>query len=201
MRDAAVRFSVPCPPYLPDADGPFDFSMLSGCLQSSDTSALAPMASKVWLITGAASGFGRSLLSSVLARGDRVIATSKSLEPIQDLDGTSENLRLIQLDVTTGEELIRCKMQEAAGRIDVLVNNAGSCHLGLLEEGGSALLRKQYETNVFGLLDVTSACLPYMRAQNEGTIVVIGSRSAWTCETVGLGAQSHACRRSTSHCA
>ncbi|KAJ6473633.1 hypothetical protein C8R47DRAFT_1179345 [Mycena vitilis] len=144
------------------------------------------MASKVWLITGAASGFGRSLLSSVLARGDRVIATSKSLEPIQDLDGTSENLRLIQLDVTTGEELIR-HMQEAAavwGRIDVLVNNAGSCHLGLLEEGGSALLRKQYETNVFGLLDVTSACLPYMRAQNEGTIVVIGSRSAWTCETV-----------------
>ncbi|KAJ7640810.1 hypothetical protein DFH06DRAFT_1334529 [Mycena polygramma] len=148
------------------------------------------MSSKVWLITGAASGFGRSLLSSVLARGDRVIATSKSLEPIQDLDGTGENLRLIELDVTAGEELIRSRMKDAAavwGRIDVLVNNAGSCHLGLLEEGGSALLRKQYETNVFGLLDVTAACLPYMRAQNEGTIVVIGSRSAWTCETVGLG--------------
>ncbi|KAJ6588728.1 hypothetical protein B0H19DRAFT_216909 [Mycena capillaripes] len=148
------------------------------------------MSSKVWLITGASSGFGRSLISSVLARGDRVIATSRSLEPIESLEGTSDNLRLIQLDVTAGEELIRCRMKDVAavwGRIDVLVNNAGSCHLGLLEEGGSTLLRKQYETNVFGLLDVTTACVPYMRAQNEGTVVMLGSRSAWTCETMGLG--------------
>ncbi|KAJ7869132.1 hypothetical protein B0H14DRAFT_3440834 [Mycena olivaceomarginata] len=152
------------------------------------------MSSKVWLITGASSGFGRSLISSVLARGDRVIATSRSLEPIQNLDGTSPNLRLLQLDVTAGEELLQCRMKEAValwGKIDVLVNNAGSCHLGILEEGGSALLRKQYEVNVFGLLDVTSACLPYLRAQSEtepATVVVMGSRSAWACETIGLGA-------------
>ncbi|KAJ7266870.1 hypothetical protein B0H12DRAFT_1098518 [Mycena haematopus] len=148
--------------------------------------------SKVWLITGASSGFGRSLISSVLARGDCAIATSRSLEPIQDLEGTSDNLRLLQLDVTAGQTLLECKMKEAVaiwGRIDVLVNNAGSCHLGLLEEGGSALLRRQYEVNVFGLLDVTNACLPHLRAQNDATIVVIGSRSAWTCETIqGIGA-------------
>ncbi|KAJ7485607.1 hypothetical protein FB451DRAFT_1337707 [Mycena latifolia] len=134
-------------------------------------------ASKVWLITGTSSGLGRSLISSVLAKGDRVIATSRSLEPIQNLEGTSDNLRLLQLDVTAGEEIIRCKVADAVaawGRIDVLVNNAGSCYPGLLEEGGSALLRKQYEVNVFGLMDVTSACLPYLRAQNEGTIVMIG---------------------------
>ncbi|KAJ6595631.1 hypothetical protein DFH09DRAFT_144027 [Mycena vulgaris] len=148
------------------------------------------MPSRVWLITGASSGFGRSLISSVLARGDRVIATSRTLEPIENLDGTSENLRLLQLDVTSGEELLRVRVADAVaawGRLDVLVNNAGSCHLGLLEEGGSALLRKQYEVNVFGLIDVTSACLPYMRAQNEGTIVMLGSRSAWSAETIGLG--------------
>ncbi|KAJ7185476.1 hypothetical protein C8R46DRAFT_880959 [Mycena filopes] len=145
------------------------------------------MSPKVWLITGASSGFGRNLISSVLARGDRVIATSRSLEPIQNLAGTNANLRLLQLDVTSGEEVLRGRMEEAValwGRIDVLVNNAGSCYLGILEEGGSALVRKQYEVNVFGLLDVTSACLPYMRAQGDGVIVVMGSRSAWTAETI-----------------
>ncbi|KAK7039599.1 putative oxidoreductase YusZ [Favolaschia claudopus] len=147
------------------------------------------MSPKVWLITGASSGFGRSLVDSVLARGDRVIATSRTLEPIQHLHGTNDNLRLLQLDVTAGIDALRSIIKEAAslwGRIDVLVNNGGSCYLGILEEGGSDLLRKQYEVNVFGLVDVTNACLPYLRAQNEGTIVVIGSRSAWTCETIGL---------------
>ncbi|KAF8146998.1 hypothetical protein K438DRAFT_1922140 [Mycena galopus ATCC 62051] len=137
---------------------------------------------KVWLITGASSGFGLSLVSSVLARGDRVIATSRSLEVLQHLEGTSENLRLLQLDVTAGPELLQCRIKEAValwGTIDVLVNNAGSCHLGILEEGGSALLRKQYEVNVFGLLDVTNACLPYLRAQNKATIVIMGSRRAY----------------------
>ncbi|KAJ7461806.1 hypothetical protein B0H11DRAFT_2056129 [Mycena galericulata] len=123
------------------------------------------MASKVWLITGASSGLGRSLVSSVLARGDRVIATSRTLEQIDNLEGTSDNLRLLQLDVTAGEELIRCRVADAVaawGRIDIVVNNADQ-----------QLLRKQYEVNVF--------------AQNEGTIVVLGSRSAWTAETIGLG--------------
>ncbi|KAJ7162603.1 hypothetical protein C8R43DRAFT_990900 [Mycena crocata] len=152
---------------------------------------MASMASqsRVWLITGAASGFGHCLISSVLARGDRVIASSRSLDPIRHLEGT-KNLRLLQLDVTIGEEALKCRVADAVafwGKLDVLVNNAGSCHLGILEEGGSTLLRKQYEVNVFGLLDVTTACLPIFRSQNEGTIIVLGSRSAWTAETIGLG--------------
>ncbi|KAJ7240489.1 hypothetical protein C8J57DRAFT_99384 [Mycena rebaudengoi] len=145
---------------------------------------------KVWLITGASSGFGRCLISTVLGRGDRVIATSRSLEPIQNLEGTSDNLRLLQLDVTAGAQVIRSRIAEAAafwGSLDVVVNNAGSCYLGILEEAGSDLLRKQYEVNVFGLVDVTVACLPYLRAQHEGTIVVIGSRSVWSVGRMGLG--------------
>ncbi|KAJ6612680.1 hypothetical protein B0H10DRAFT_2051474 [Mycena sp. CBHHK59/15] len=146
--------------------------------------------SKVWLITGTSSGFGRCLISSVLARGDRVIATSRSREPIQDLEGTSDSLRLLELDVTAGEQVVRERVAEAVGiwgRLDVLVNNAGSCYLGILEEGGSALLRKQYDVNVFGVIDVTAACLPYLRSQHEGTVVVMGSRSAWKAENIGLG--------------
>ncbi|KAK7044581.1 putative oxidoreductase YusZ [Favolaschia claudopus] len=145
------------------------------------------MSPKVWLITGASSGLGRSLVDSVLARGDRVIATSRILGPILHLNGTNDNLRLLQLDITAGVDVLRSIIKEAVGlwgRIDVLVNNGGSCYLGILEEGGSDLLRKQYEVNVFGLVDVTNACLPYLRAQHEGTIVIIGSRSAWTCETI-----------------
>jgi hypothetical protein len=61
----------------------------------------------LFVFKGASSGFGRSLISSVLARGDRVIATSRSLEPIQNLEGTNDNLRLLQLDVTAGEDLLR----------------------------------------------------------------------------------------------
>lgn len=88
---------------------------------------------------GASSGFGRCLISTVLGRGDRVIATSRSLEPIQNLEGTSDNLRLLQLDVTAGAQVIRSRIAEAAafwGSLDVVVNNAGSCYLGILEEAG-----------------------------------------------------------------
>ncbi|KAJ7491212.1 hypothetical protein FB451DRAFT_1336938 [Mycena latifolia] len=140
---------------------------------------------KIWLITGAGAGFGRCLITSILARGDRVIATSRSLEALKPLEGTNENLRLLQLDVTDGPEVINAKMAEAAaffGGLDVVVNNAGANYLGLLEESGSAHLRKQFDLCVFGVMDVTNAALPYLRAQKEGTVVIIGSRSAWVPE-------------------
>ncbi|KAG9220096.1 hypothetical protein CCMSSC00406_0009881 [Pleurotus cornucopiae] len=151
----------------------------------------------VWLITGTSSGFGRSLVRSVLDRGDRVIASARSIDKLkEDLDVSDlaghglDALSLLQLDVTSGEQAIRRAVAEAAaiwGRIDVLVNNAGIGLPGLLEEGGSDLLRRQFETNVFGLMDVTTATLPYMRAQKSGTIVNIGSRTTWKTEFVGIG--------------
>ncbi|RDB25896.1 putative oxidoreductase YusZ [Hypsizygus marmoreus] len=154
------------------------------------------MASRVWLITGTSSGFGRRLVTSSLARGDRVIATARSLERLQDLvnsvdPGVRENLRTLQLDVTEGEAVLKAKVDKAAkiwGQIDVLVNNAGIGYPGILEEGGSALLRKQYETNVFGLMDMTAATLPHLRASKNAVLVVIGSRSGWKTELPGIGA-------------
>ncbi|TFK33479.1 hypothetical protein BDQ12DRAFT_691158 [Crucibulum laeve] len=152
-------------------------------------------APNVWLITGTSSGFGRRLVTSVLERGDRVIATARSHESLEKLISICkpnflDNLRTLQLDVTAGEKVIKEKIDEAAaiwGRIDVLVNNAGYGLPGLMEEGGSARLRLQFETNVFGLLDVTTATLPYLRKRKDSTVVVIGSRSAWKTERPGIG--------------
>ncbi|KAJ6546954.1 hypothetical protein B0H19DRAFT_1163184 [Mycena capillaripes] len=140
---------------------------------------------KIWFITGASSGFGRCLITEVLGRGDRVIATSRSLEPLKALEGTNENLRLLQLDVTAGPDIIKAKMDEAVtffGGLDVIVNNAGANYTGILEEGGSAYLRRQFDVCVFGVMDVTTAALPYLRARKDGTVVIIGSRSAWIPE-------------------
>jgi len=68
-----------------------------------------------------------------------------------------------------------------------VVNNAGVGYPALLEEGGSSLLEKQFRTNVFGLLDVTNAALPHLRASKSGTVVIVGSRSAYRTEIPGLG--------------
>ncbi|KAG2047411.1 NAD(P)-binding protein [Suillus hirtellus] len=144
---------------------------------------------KVWLITGTSSGFGRRLVSIVLERGDRVIATARSLQKIQDFP-QSPNLHLLELDVTSGTTVIKERVDEAAkvwGRIDVLVNNAGIGLLGILEECGVDFLTRQFRPNVLGVLDVTNAVLPYMRERKSGTVVIIGSRSAWRPEVKGLG--------------
>ncbi|KAJ7184381.1 hypothetical protein C8R46DRAFT_1063900 [Mycena filopes] len=155
-------------------------------------------ARKVWLITGASSGFGRCLVTEVLQRGDRVIATSRSSKSLEaSLQGTNDedSIRLLQLDVTAGPEIIKAKMAEAAaffGGLDVIVNNAGANYLGLLEEGGSAHLRKQFDVCLFGVMDVTTAALPYLRAQKSGTVIIVGSRSAWVPEVPGIGAYASA---------
>ncbi|PBK66008.1 NAD-P-binding protein [Armillaria solidipes] len=146
----------------------------------------------VWLITGTTSGLGRRLVTSVLARGDRVIATARSLEKLQGLHPSknSENLHLVQLDVTAGFDGVKTVIDDAVskwGKIDVLVNNAGAGYLGLVEESGTKMMREQFETNVFAVVDVTNAVLSHMRAQKEGTIVVIGSRSVWRADTAGIG--------------
>ncbi|KAJ7124628.1 hypothetical protein C8R43DRAFT_1031057 [Mycena crocata] len=146
----------------------------------------------IWLITGSSGGFGSCLVNSVLARGDRIIATARSLGKMQDLPKT-DNIRLLELDITAGEKAIKVIIAKAVafwGRIDVLVNNAGYGAKGLIEESGSAQLRLQYETNVFGTLDVTTAVLPYMRAERSGTIVMIGSRTSWRPENTCTGLYS-----------
>ena len=96
---------------------------------------------KVWLITGTSSGMGRALVRSALERNDKVIATARVLEQIQDLCSLADasRLYLMQLDITDSQDVINSKVVEAIavwGRIDVLVNNAGTGVKMILEEGG-----------------------------------------------------------------
>jgi len=96
---------------------------------------------KVWFITGTSSGMGRALVKSALDRSEKVIATARVLEQIQDLRSFADSSRLylMQLDITDPQDIINSKVNEAIGvwgRIDVLVNNAGTGVKMILEEGG-----------------------------------------------------------------
>ncbi|CAK5274191.1 unnamed protein product, partial [Mycena citricolor] len=85
------------------------------------------------------------------------------------------NVRTRQLDVTSGPAAIKAVVDEAAGfwgRLDVVVNNAGAGLPGLLEEGGTEVLRRQFEINLFGPFDVLVACLPHLRKRKSGTVVI-----------------------------
>ncbi|KAF9223109.1 NAD(P)-binding protein [Gyrodon lividus] len=149
---------------------------------------------KVWLITGTSSGFGRRLVGIVLARGDRVIATARTLAKIDVNDSDfldnpelDPNIHCAELDISAGTDNVKTQVDLAVqasgwGTVDVLVNNAGMGLPAFLEEGGADKMKQQYQTNVFGTLDVTNAVLPYMRQQKSGTVVVMGSRSGWKTE-------------------
>ncbi len=133
---------------------------------------------RVWFITGASSGFGRALAEAVLDRGDRLVATARDPGTIGDLEHRApERARAIELDVTNGEgaqEAVRDAVT-AFGQIDVVVNNAGHGLLGAIEELSEEQLRGQFETNVFGVLNVTRAALPQLRRQRSGHFVQMSS--------------------------
>ena len=97
---------------------------------------LSSQAAKVWLVTGCSSGFGRSFVPAILARGDKVVATARRISDLDYIRG-DEGARALQLDITVSEDIIRQKMEQAVGefgRIDVLVNNAGYVMSGVWEE-------------------------------------------------------------------
>ncbi|KAJ7054123.1 hypothetical protein C8F01DRAFT_1221463 [Mycena amicta] len=147
---------------------------------------------KVWLITGTSSGFGECLVKICLERGDRVIATARTLVKIEHFleSPHAENIRLLQLDIVAGEDAVKAAVAKAVefwGYIDVLCNNAGTGAKGMLEETGSAELKSQFQSNFFGPIEVTLAVLPYMRSRRSGTIVMICSRSSWKPEQPGIG--------------
>ncbi len=133
---------------------------------------------KVWFITGTSSGFGRALAEEVLAKGDRVVATARKPEVLRDLiEKYPDTARAIKLDVTNTEDA-KNSVREAVrefGRIDVLVNNAGYVLAGAIEEASDGQIRQQFDTNVFGVLNVTREVLPILREQKSGHIVNIGS--------------------------
>ncbi|GMK47055.1 short-chain dehydrogenase/reductase [Paenibacillus glycanilyticus] len=133
---------------------------------------------KVWLITGASRGIGLEIVKAVLATGDQVIATvRRSPEILLDQLGNPANLYVGILDITNEEQAKEAADQIVSkfGKIDVLVNNAGYGLLSAVEEASSEEVRKNFETNVFGLLNVTRAVLPHMRQERSGHIINISS--------------------------
>jgi NAD(P)-dependent dehydrogenase (short-subunit alcohol dehydrogenase family) len=134
-------------------------------------------AQKVWFITGASRGFGVLTAKKALDRGDYVVATARDPNSVIAALGEHPNLLAVRLDVTLEAQAISAAQQAVArfGRIDVLVNNAGYGLLGAVEESNADEVRALYETNVFGLLNVTRAVLPVMRKQGSGHIINISS--------------------------
>jgi NAD(P)-dependent dehydrogenase (short-subunit alcohol dehydrogenase family) len=132
----------------------------------------------VWLITGCSTGFGRELAKLVLERGWRAVVTARDPSKLADLaEGHKDRALVLQLDVTDRKQIadVVAKSQKHFGRIDALVNNAGYGYLAAIEEGEDDAVRAMFETNVFGLVDMTKAVLPIMRAQKSGLIVNISS--------------------------
>jgi NAD(P)-dependent dehydrogenase (short-subunit alcohol dehydrogenase family) len=136
---------------------------------------------RVWLITGASSGLGRALAEAALDAGHRVVATARDAENVADLEQRHPGrATAAALDVTRPEQAAGALAAavEAFGGVDVVVNNAGYGVLGALEELSDDELRSQFETNLFGALQVTRAALPQLRRQRSGHIVQLSSLSA-----------------------
>jgi NAD(P)-dependent dehydrogenase (short-subunit alcohol dehydrogenase family) len=133
---------------------------------------------RVWFITGTSQGFGHELVRAALEIGDSVIATSRTPEKVAaDFAGETDRLLAVSLDLRNPAQIAKT-VQSAInrfGHIDVLVNNAGHGLLGAVEEASDGEIANVYETNVFGLLRVTRAVLPYFRKQHSGHIVNISS--------------------------
>lgn len=140
------------------------------------------MEKKVWLITGASRGFGSLIARDALARGDYVVAAARRAEHITQALGAHANLLAVDLDVTQEAAAVAAVEQAVSrfGRIDVLVNNAGYGLLGAVEESSAEEVRKQYETNVFGLLNVTRAALPVLRKQRGGHVINISAIAGYS---------------------
>jgi NAD(P)-dependent dehydrogenase (short-subunit alcohol dehydrogenase family) len=146
--------------------------------------------SKTWFITGASKGFGREWTEAALERGDRVAATARKPDTLDDLvERYGEAILPLQLDVTDRDAGFAAVQQAAAhfGSLDVVINNAGYGHFGMIEEITEQELRAQLETNVFGAFWITQAALPIMRAQGSGHIIQVSSIGGITAFP-GIGA-------------
>lgn len=132
---------------------------------------------KTWFITGASRGFGLRTARLALNSGDAVVATARSTEAVTRALGEHPNLLALALDVTDetqARDAARLAF-ERFGSIDVLLNNAGFGLLGAVEEASADEVERVYRTNVFGLLNVTRAVLPFMRQRRSGRILNISS--------------------------
>ena len=134
--------------------------------------------SKVWLVTGSASGLGRNITEAVLASGDRLVATARDPGRLEDLvKKYGDQVRTAPLDVAD-EAAAYAAVQvaiDAFGRLDVAVNNAGYGDFAPFEQLSSARFKAVIDTNLYGVVNVTRAALPIMRKQKSGCILQISS--------------------------
>ena len=133
---------------------------------------------QTWFITGSSRGFGRALALAALAAGDRVAATARRPEQLDDLVAQyGERVLPLRLDVTDPAG-VRAALAEAAsrfGRLDVIVNNAGYANVAPVETGDEADFRTQFETNFWGVYHVSRAAIPLLREQGGGLVIQFSS--------------------------
>ncbi|MGV9300804.1 oxidoreductase [Amycolatopsis sp. NPDC003676] len=132
----------------------------------------------VWFITGCSTGLGRALATAVLERGLRAVVTARDPERVADLVAAYPGRAVsVALDVTDQQQITEAvaEAHRAFGQIDVLVNNAGYGYLAAAEEGEDAEIRALFDANVFGLMALTRAVLPGMRARRSGHVVSVSS--------------------------
>jgi len=137
--------------------------------------------SRVWFVTGSSRGLGRAVVEVTLEAGDRVAATARHPERLQDLvDEYGDSVLPLRLDVTDYDATARVVGQavEAFGRIDVVVNSAGYSDLGSFEDTTIDSFRTQIETDFYGVVNVSKAVVPVLREQGSGHIFQVASLSA-----------------------
>jgi len=133
---------------------------------------------KTWFITGTSKGFGREWAEAALDRGDRVAATARHADQLRPLVERYRDAVLpLRLDVTDRGAAFAAVTQAAEhfGSLDVVINNAGYGHFGMVEELSEAEIRAELDTNFFGTLWITQAALPIMRRQGSGRIIQVTS--------------------------
>lgn len=129
-----------------------------------------------WLVTGCSTGLGREIARAALEAGHQVVVTARKVSDIEDL-AAYDGALVVPLDVTDRAQIDAAvtAATDAFGGIDVLVNNAGYGYLSAVEEGDDAEVRRLFDTNYFGVVDMIKAVLPGMRAQGSGHVVNISS--------------------------
>lgn len=134
--------------------------------------------SKVWLITGCSTGFGRHIAQKAIEAGYKVVVTARNVQQVTDLvAGHEDQVIALSLDVTNPDQIrnVVDRTIEKFNRIDVLVNNAGIGYFSSVEESVEEETRKMFEVNFWGLMHVTNAVLPHMRSQKSGHIINFSS--------------------------
>ncbi|PVX75685.1 oxidoreductase [Paraburkholderia unamae] len=135
------------------------------------------MTGKVWMVTGASRGIGAAVVAAALEAGHRVVAAARHPGAIEAPPQHAQRLLAVPLDVTRSDD-VHAALDAAYrrfGRIDVLVNNAGYGQVGCFENTSDAQVRAQFETNVFGAMNLTRGVLPAMRKQRGGHIFTVSS--------------------------